>query len=166
MKDFTDRLTPGMRTIKTAISIIICILIYYLGQRMGIADNSDTFLACISAVICMRDSIEKSVKTGRDRLFGTAIGAGLGLLYSLINLTHQYIIVDSLLIGIGIILLIVLCNVLKLEDSVVIGCMVFLVIVMQVPESGILEHAIRRFIDTAVGIVVSVGVNHFILKPK
>lgn len=166
MKDIRDRLSPGMRTIKTALAIIVCLSVYYAADYFGIANSGDAFLACISAIICMRDSVEKSISSGVSRLWGTFIGACLGLLYSLIGLTFDHFILSILTISIGIIVLIVLCNFFHLHDSIVIGCVVFLFIAMQQVDIDPLIHSIRRFTDTAIGILISIGINHFILNPK
>ncbi|MDR2296037.1 MAG: aromatic acid exporter family protein, partial [Clostridiales Family XIII bacterium] len=71
-------LTIGMRTVKTALSVLICMLLYRLAAPFGYTTNFDAFLACTAAVICMQDSVEKSLKSGRNRLAGTGVGALLG----------------------------------------------------------------------------------------
>ena len=166
MKNFLARLSPGMRTIKTALAIIVCLIVYYAADYFHIADRGDAFLACVSATICMRDSVGKSVSSGISRLWGTFIGACLGLLYSLTGLTYDQFFLDIITIASGIIILIVLCNMFHLHDSIVIGCVVFLFIAMQQVDIDPLIHSIRRFADTTVGIIISVGINHFILNPQ
>lgn len=166
MKDFWKRLYPGMRTIKTALAIIVILLLYQVGDYFGIADRGDAFLACVSGLICMRDSVEKSVSSGISRLWGTLIGAILGLIYLLIDLANEYYVFNILIMAAGIIVLIVLCNVFHLHDSVIIGCVVFLFITLQQTDIDPLIHSIRRFVDTGIGIGISIGINHFVLNPK
>lgn len=155
-----------MRTLKTAIAIVVCLLLYYAGEYLGITNSSDAFLACVAAIISMRDTVEKSTSSGISRLAGTFIGAFLGLVYSFIGLGFQHFLLNILVIAVGIVILIMLCTYFQLHDSIVIGCVVFLVIALQQTDAPPLEHCIRRFIDTGMGIFISVLINHFIHNPK
>ena len=64
----------GMRNIKTAFSVFICIALFNLFKR----DNA--FYACIAAVICMKDTYENSLSIGINRLLGTFLGGLLGII--------------------------------------------------------------------------------------
>ncbi len=166
LKEKFTRLIPGMRTIKTALAIIVCLFLYYAGAQFGIADQSDAFLACVAAIISMRDTVEKSTESGINRLAGTFLGAFLGLAYSLAELDSINTFLNIFVIAVGIVVLIMLCTFFQFHDSVVISCVVFLVIVLQQADADPLEHCIRRFVDTGMGIFISVLINHFIHNPK
>ena len=64
----------GMRNIKTAISVFLCITLFNLFKR----DNA--FYACIAAVICMKDTYENSLSIGINRLLGTFLGGLFGII--------------------------------------------------------------------------------------
>lgn len=65
---------PGMRTLKTALAVLICIGIW------RIWNDSMPFFASIAAVITMQNSIENSVKVGIDRVIETTLGIGIAVL--------------------------------------------------------------------------------------
>lgn len=156
----------GMRTVKTALSIFLCLLIYQIAEEYGAAVNSlDAFLACVTAIICMRDSMDESVKMGLHRLLGTFIGAVLGLLCLSINVYIQNPYLTMLVIAFGIVVVITACNLIGYPESIIICCVVFLVIAMEQADGGPLFHAAKRFIDTAVGMIISYLVNRFVLNP-
>ncbi|MDT2191533.1 FUSC family protein [Paenibacillus larvae] len=65
----------GMRNVKTAIAVLLCILILRLFQI------ESPFYACIAAVITMQNTVEDSYETGINRIIGTLIGAAIGLVF-------------------------------------------------------------------------------------
>ncbi|MDR2771137.1 MAG: aromatic acid exporter family protein [Clostridiales Family XIII bacterium] len=156
----------GMRTVKTALSVLICMVLYHLAAPLGYTTNFDTFLACTAAVICMQDSVEKSLKSGRNRLAGTGIGALLGMIFLYIDMlfSNDYLILA--IIALGVIALITTCNLLRLSESVVIACVVFLIIALEQTVNGPFISSVQRLLDTSVGVGIAIGINHFVKKPK
>lgn len=55
----------GMRNIKTAIAVVISILVSKLLK------TEYPFYAAIASIISMQSSVEDSFKTGRNRILGT-----------------------------------------------------------------------------------------------
>lgn len=155
----------GFRTLKTALSIFICLVIYHLLQPYEIVGTSDAFLACVTAIICMKDNIEDSLKIGLFRLVGTFIGAVFGLLYLFANISFDSPYMDIFLISICIIVLISICNGIKCPDAIVICCIVFLVISLEQVSSAPALHCAKRFADTAIGLVIAVVINRFLFNP-
>jgi uncharacterized membrane protein YgaE (UPF0421/DUF939 family) len=155
----------GMRTAKTALSVFLCLLLYYLLERRGVANGSDAFLACTAAVISMQDTISNSINRGLNRLEGTFIGALLGMAALYVTPVIPIDFARMAALAVGIILLIVICNILGRNDAIVMGCVVFLVITLQQTEGSPLISSIYRLLDTALGIGISVAINHFIHNP-
>lgn len=153
------RLHIGMRNVKTGLAVFTCLLIYHFIGRDGY------FLACTSAIICLQDTVEKSVSSGINRLYGTAFGAflGMGILY----LDRLVFSVDTSIVSatLGVMLLILFCNVVHKTDAIVIGCVVLLVIVLQQTSESPFVYSVNRLIDTFFGIVVAIMINRFVLKP-
>jgi uncharacterized membrane protein YgaE (UPF0421/DUF939 family) len=143
----------GMRNIKTAISVMLCIII--LKQ---FSDNS-SFYACIASVIVMQNTVESSWKAGISRMIGTLIGAGVGICLSLIGFSNVIIT------GIGITLIIYFANLLKQNSSISIACIVYLAIMVNVKNTTSLSYTIMRTAETFVGILIAVIVNSVILPP-
>ena len=156
----------GMRNLKTGLSVLICLLFYYFTDREG------ALIATVSSIICMQDNVEKSLINARNRLYGTVIGAILGMafLYVTDHVTEVFdrIASDYLSIALsafGIMLLILLCNIIHRSDTIVIGCMVFLAIMLGRTYQTPIEYSINRFLDTFVGVAVAICINQFVLNP-
>lgn len=149
----------GMRNVKSGLVVFLCLLLYAVMHRDGY------FLACTSAVICMQDSIEKSVTSGFNRLMGTAFGALLGvvLLYLNILIPQDITMVSAPL---GVMMLILFCNIIRKPDSIVISCVVLLLIVLQQTTDNPLLYGVNRLIDTFLGMFMAVMVNLAIRPPR
>lgn len=154
---------PGLRIIKTAIAVILCILLYQYIERSGL------ILAAIAALICMQDSVEKSTQEGRNRMIGTTLGGFLGVLLTYFPFFKVNYFLWILLVFLGIISLIYCFNLLRLHDSIIIGSVVFLVIVLDA-EGGAytspVPYALNRILDTFVGIILATLVNYFLFRPQ
>ena len=157
----------GFRTIKTGISIFLCLVVYMLIEQFGFTDTSNAFLACVTAIICMKDSVDESLHTGLFRLVGTFIGAVSGMVYIYIARALDEPMSDMILLSLFIIVVISLCNLFKSPDAIVICCVVFLFVAMNQtdPEIGPVVHSIQRFTDTVIGLAVSFLVNRFLFNP-
>jgi len=154
------RLHVGMRNFKTGLSVFVILVLYHFLGR------TDNFLAVTSAIICMRDTMGKSISLAVDRILGTAIGAALGIgLYYLNTVVAVKVDLTVILAALGVMLLITLCNFLGQNDAIVIGCVVFLVIILQRNQDNPLYYSVNRLVDTLVGIVVALVINRFIKNP-
>lgn len=154
------RIHVGMRNIKTGLSVLVCLLIYHITGLL-----SDPLLACITAIICMQDSVEKSVAAARHRLAGTALGALLGMLLLYLNGLINVFDLTLFLAVLGIMLFIVLCNMLGSSDAIVVGCVVLLSIVLLPTDQSPLLYSVTRLLDTFIGIFVAVLINRFVINP-
>lgn len=152
---FKDKLKPiGMRNIKTAIAIVICVFISQIFKL------EYPFYACIAAIITMRGSVFGTFKAARHRMLGTTVGAVVGLICVLIAPR------SAILSGIGIVVIIYICNVLEWDDSISIAGIVFLAIMVNLKGTTPIFYAVNRLIDTFIGITVAALVNYFIFPPK
>lgn len=149
----------GMRTLKTTLAVLLCLIIYHFSGHFG------SFLACVSAIICMQDCIDKSIQSGLHRIAGTAIGAALGMafLYLLRLIANPYLVIA--LTAFGVLGVIFFCNLLKIENAIIIACTVFFVIVQQHGEGSPLVYSIYRLLDTTLGIIIAILINRFIGNP-
>lgn len=150
----------GMRNFKTGLAVFFCLIAYAVVGREG------TSLACTSAIICMQDSVEKSVISGRNRLIGTVFGALLGMLLLYLNLYIPSVDLTFVTGTVGTMLLILFCNIIRKPDAIVIGCVVLLVIILQQTDQSPLVDSVNRLIDTFVGIFIAVAVNRFVRNPS
>ena len=152
------RLHIGLRNVKTGLSVLVCVLLYHFLGREGVT------LAAVSAIICMQDNVEKSLERGFNRLYGTSFGAVLGMVFLSIANRAGFAWLTMALITAGVMLLILLCNALKHNDAIIIGCIVFLVIMIAEGQAPLLYSA-NRLLDTTIGVFTAIAINRFIGKP-
>lgn len=145
---------PGMRNIKTGIGVMICVLIGYF----HIIDN--TFFAAAACIVCMQTTVKSSLTVGLNRLKGTFIGGIIGFIFVLIRPG------DPILSCLGIITTIYICNILKINNSVTIACVVYCAIYLSIGDADPISYSISRILDTSVGVIVGVAVNYFIYRPN
>lgn len=154
----------GLRNIKTALGVFICILLYDLIGRPYV------LFACISVIICLKETVQDSYTMAIDRMGGTIIGGLVGIPFlTLSNYWHSkfvFFAFDAVLISSGIVLVIYLCNLLNKKGATSTACVVFLsvMIVFQVPGQNLspFAYSFNRMLDSAVGLAVAILVNKYI----
>ncbi len=111
--------------------------------------------------------MEDSRLNGGNRLFGTAIGGFLGIVLFRIYLCFYpeggYTPLLVLLVFIGTILLIVLCQIFWV-GGVQPGGVVLCILLFNTPVDTYISYALNRTLDTAVGVLVALGINYFFPK--
>lgn len=152
----------GARTLKTAFSVFCCITLLHTLNRDGY------LFACIAAIICMQPTVEDSFKMGTNRVIGTLFGAFIGFLFSMVSLLfiNHNIIITAAITSIGIIALIYTLNLMKLTPCIVIACVTYLVILLNVGIDGWFVYSINRTVDTLIGVIVGILINSYIHVPK
>lgn len=141
------------RAWKTALAVFLTELISVLLHR------SSAFYGSIAAVICLMKTKEETQQKGIARLIGTILGGGLGwaCLEVFVRIPHYRDYVFMFLAPIGILVIIYILNVLNRQSSCMIGCVVFLSIVVNFNRTleQIPSYVINRVLDTGLGIVVA-----------
>lgn len=148
---------PGMRNIKTAVSIFIDLLIF---QLLGF---KNPFYACIASVVCMQPTVDETVKAGKSRLIGTCIAAVIGLLVFYLGESFSNPKIYILLIPLGAIVLIHTCVLLKVSSSASIACIIFISILTSHRTAGDNNvYPFTRLMETFIGVVVATIVNKYL----
>jgi uncharacterized membrane protein YgaE (UPF0421/DUF939 family) len=107
------------------------------------------YWAAISAIVVMQSEVGEAVTASRDRLAGTAMGAVVGLLTSLV--WHHSVLVFSL----GVLVVMILCTAFHYRNAGRLGGVTVAIIVL-IPYPGALWHiAFQRFLEVSFGIVIS-----------
>ncbi len=156
---------PGMRNIKTALCVLICLLItYFISKEV-------TLYSAIAAIVCMQSTIENTLKIGVNRLVGTAIGGGVAMLLIPVMENKDMYSLFFIFAPLGIILVIYVCNVIKMPGSSVICAIVYITVLTApiIPSANSQNPyylAVFRIIDTAIGIVVAMLINRYVAPPK
>ncbi|MED9821208.1 MAG: aromatic acid exporter family protein [Christensenellales bacterium] len=146
----------GMRTVKTALTVAFCTLIYYFIGR------SPAF-ACIGVIFGMGCDLEDARKNGGNRLFGTIIGGVVGiLLFRLYQVfvpdgSHSLLMVP--LVFIGTIVLIIACQMFW-PGGVQPGGVVLCILLFNTPVATYIDYAMNRILDTAVGVLMALFVSY------
>ena len=178
------KLTPprvGMRTVKTAVAVLLCMIIFPLltlaakhipHQSAPIVSiirfllNRDSpIFACIASIIVMQSTVESSLKLGTSRIKGTVIGGVFGLAFLYLDTLVLERSLNILFVIVGIVVIICFFNVINSPESTAIGLVTFLIIMITTSYDDPFLYAVNRIIDTAIGVVVSVGVNFALGKP-
>lgn len=155
----------GLRTIKTAIAVFLCLALL----------PNEPFFACLTSVFCIQDTVENSVKIGKNRGIGTLVGAliGLGVMFAFkaitYNIDSQFIkkLIIYLFIALGIILVIYSNNVfLKMPGAINITCIAFLAVTTTHAFGDPIYYAVNRTVETLCGIIIGIVVNITINPPK
>ncbi len=155
------RFKIGMRTIKTALAVGVCLELFFL---LNIGENINGVQAALAATICMKSSLQQTLKTGLDRTLGTIIGAFFGILFLML----QSLIPRELFVLIataGVVVVIYLCNIFKLQMSVTISVVVYVSILVTQHTVTPLEYGAARLGETVFGIFVAFVINKF-FDPK
>ncbi len=155
MKKLRKYFLFGPRVLKTALSVTIAVLLSRL-----ITDNADAvFFAAFGAMLGIERSISAALRQGLTQVVsvvcGTVLGYGAALLFP--NST------PAILVGVGILVVIVLCNRLKINYAIILSSLVFLSATLT-PSDDLLGDSILRVVFTAGGILIALLIN-IVIRP-
>ena len=159
------RFHVGMRNIKTAIAATLCAFLY------AFFDRTPTF-ACIGAIFGMGSDFKDSKRSGGNRLFGTIIGGliGMGLFYIYIQFypepTSNFHYMQYQLLFIGIILLVMVCQLLVIPGAIQPAGVVLCIILFSTPVDAYITYPLNRILDTAIGVIIGIAVNMLISRER
>ena len=159
-KNLKNMPAPGLRNIKTSLAVFVCLLFYAYIERDG------AIFAVMAVLICMQDSVEKSIGEGISRTVGTILGASFAILFLYIDIVSQLTMFWYYFFCVlGLVVLIHICNLVNIRKSIVIAGIVYLVIILGADQAPIL-YSVHRTIDTLLGIVLAVVINRFMFRPR
>jgi len=150
----------GMRVVKTTVSVMICLLIALLTGGWDYMS-----ITAVSAIVTIRPTRGETLNTGIFRVLGTFFGGLLGILTVIIGLYLPFYKDGLFVLVIPLMLLLnlYLCNVLKMQDSCTISCVVTILVAAHVnldaTLGGALVYTLFRIRDTLIGVVVATVLN-------
>lgn len=161
-KSFSEKIElPGLRNIKTALSILTCLIVYQLLGR------ENEFIAITSAVICLQDSVDKSLEEGMNRVIGTMLGGIYGILFLFVGFSTSGTLIKDLGVTLSCIAIIYICNLYNKQDYIINAIFVFiLVVLIPAGEQSPFVYAYNRIIDTLIGIIIAVTINRYFFPPR
>lgn len=137
----------GLRTLKTGIAVALCIIV------AQVLKLDSPFYAAIAAIISMGKTIGSSFQVGKNRVIGTIVGAFIGMLCAMIKPG------DAIVCGIGIIILITICNILKVQGAISVGGIVLVAIMVNLNGRNPFIYSLNRVYDTLIGILIALLIN-------
>ena len=151
MKKKWPRLRIGLRTIKTAVAVVIAMVIVdFYG-----ATTSKLIFAMLGAMAAVQPTFKESLESCLAQIIGTIFGGLAGVV--LLALPIPSLVAA----GIGIVLVITLYNGLHIRYSPSLPCFI-LVMLCTTPDIQPMSYAFGRIWDTAIGLGVGMLINTLI----
>ncbi|MBT2732936.1 aromatic acid exporter family protein [Carnobacterium sp. ISL-102] len=147
----------GMRTLKTGLAVGLCLLLFHF------LDREPPMIAALSAVFGLREDWQKSLKFGKTRIFGNSIGAIFAALLVLLQqFSGQFFLVEMIGVPIGVILIIIFCDLTNYNNGIIGASAAFLIIYFSIPTDETVLYAFARIVDTFIGTFIAISVNRLI----
>ena len=155
------RFRLGMRTIKSALAVFLCILFFH------VTDRGLPMIAALSAVFSLRQDLTTTVSFGRSRIIGNSIGGFLGIIYFLVkNYFHNDFLVELFLLPVLVVIVIVVSDGIDNNSGIISAIATLLLIALSVPQGESSLYAIQRVLDTFIGTFIAIGINFFLRPPE
>ena len=155
------RFRLGMRTIKSALAVFLCILFFH------VTDRGLPMIAALSAVFSLRQDLTTTVSFGRSRIIGNSIGGFLGIIYFLVkNYFHNDFLVELFLLPVLVVIVIVVSDGINNNSGIISSIATLLLIALSVPQGESSLYAIQRVLDTFIGTFIAIGINFFLRPPE
>ena len=182
----------GLRMIKTAISVFLCLMFYIVLKLFeyipGVDDNLaynwyNPFFAGIATAYSIHATKEASIKQAENRCIASLIGGIVGILLvtiyeflggkwpnsSNINVDTLNFLLPYLLISISVLIVIVLGIKLKKQQAVFVSILTLLSVTVNPNvnvENWQYQFGINRILSTIIGVLIALAVNLFRLPHK
>lgn len=141
------------KAIRVGIAASLCMLVSNLLKLKF------PFFVILPAVMPISTFFGETIKFGVNRIIGSFIGAVVGVIFATIQ-TENVIFV-----GLGVIVIVYICNYLKWDSTTSIACLVFASIMVGLKGSSAWIYSIHRLFDTFIGIVITTTVNNYVFNP-
>lgn len=152
---------PGKRTIKTALSVLICYISISIFNNI-FGTNLESFYAGLTAVFVLLPGVSQTKKRGYQRILGTIIGSVYALFAAFtLDMSSVDNILMPLIIFLGVILCIHTCYLFESPDGVLVSCIVLLACISVQQEHYVL-YIIMRMFATIYAVFVTYMVNKYI----
>ena len=145
------RIHIGLRTLKTAVAVVVSMIIV---DTYG-ATTSKLIFAMLGAMAAVQPTFKESLASCLTQIVGVIFGALVGIL--LLALPIPTLVAT----GIGIILVITLYNALRIQFSPSLPCFI-VVMLCTTPDIQPMTYSLGRVWDTAIGLGVGMLINTLI----
>ncbi|HEX2946278.1 MAG TPA: aromatic acid exporter family protein [Clostridia bacterium] len=139
-----------MKNLKTSLAAFLSVGVSYLLKL------EFPFFTAISTIFTIESSKETPLKAGASRMLGSLVGAAIGV--GLASIKPGNVV----LCGLGMMVIIYICNILKWDKAIPIAGVIFMAIMLGKDIRNPLQYSINRILNTFAGIVVAVAVDYAI----
>lgn len=144
--------------IAIGLSVIVCLFICAVAEMLGFSIQA--LAAGTGAVMCTQDTKKASWGAGINRILGVICGGLVGISVVAIDNAIQIPVVFYILCGVGIVLNLLLCKVVKLPFvQARVSCMSLLLVVLVLSGPMRFQYAIGRLVGTLLGAIVALFVS-------
>lgn len=154
------RFRLGMRTMKTAIAVMLTILLFHF------LDRGAPMIAALAAVFSLRQDLTTSVSFGKSRILGNSLGGALSIVYFVVQrFFDNSFLVELLLLPTLVVVVIVLSDGLNNNAGIISAIATMLLISLSIPRGESVYYALDRVIDTFIGTFIAIALNFIRPKP-
>lgn len=151
----------GMRTFKSSLAVLICILIFQL------FDRGQPLIAALAAVFSLRQDLTSTYTFGKSRVIGNTIGGLAAIFYLLLQ---QYFspnfVVELIALPILVALVITVSDGINNNAGIISAVATMLMITMSIPTGESVGYALARVLDTFIGTLIAIFLNAIIQPPE
>lgn len=142
------RIRIGLRTVKTAVAVIVAMVIV---DAYG-TTTSKIIFAMLGAMAAVEPTFTESLESCLTQVVGVLLGAAAGVLLTALRLP------PLVATGIGIVFIITLYNTLHIRYHPSLACLI-VVIICTTDDIAPFSYALTRIWDTAIGMGVGLAIN-------
>lgn len=155
------RFRIGMRTMKTALAVMFCILLYHFLNR------GQPMIAALAAVFALRQDLTTSVKFAKSRVLGNTLGGLAGIGYHLLQQRFDdSFLIELIILPLLVASLIIFSDGIDNNSGIISSIATMLLITLTVSTDETVIVAVDRVLDTFIGTFVAIGMNFIIRPPK
>lgn len=144
--------------ISIGVTVMLCLLVCHVAGLLGV--QLQALSACTGAVMCVQDSRKASWGAGLNRILGVICGGVAGIAVVLADNLIQIELVFYLLMGVGVVLNLLLCKLVKLPFvQARVSCMSLMLVTLVLQGGARINYAFGRLLGTLVGAVVALLVS-------
>ena len=158
MNETKNKISIAGIDISIGVTVMLCLLVCHVAGLLGV--QLQALSACTGAVMCVQDSRKASWGAGLNRILGVICGGVAGIAVVLADNLIQIELVFYLLMGVGVVLNLLLCKLVKLPFvQARVSCMSLMLVTLLLQGGARINYAFGRLIGTLVGAVVALLVS-------
>ena len=158
MQETKNKIGIAGMDIAIGAAVVLTLLVCHVAGILGWKIQARA--ACTGAVMCVQDSRKASWGAGLNRVKGVLCGGLTGVAVVLIDNAVGIDLVFYLLVGIGVVVNLLLCKVVKLPFvQARVSCMSLMLVTLVLQDAARINYALGRLVGTLVGAVVALLVS-------